>query len=117
DAARAVPDWSGGRFNGETSACIIVLSAGDSGNGELSDGPGLCWLFDDQDQTAGLYGVEKGPRWFLLDPMMRVLGVEATPRPDRLLDAIDRLPPVGADGMAPVLVLPRLFEPELCQAL
>ena len=116
EALDAAPAWND-RFDGETAACLIVLPAEESQAHEVSDGPGLRWLFDDQDATAALYGVEDGPRWFLLDPMMQVLGTETAARPERLLDAMRRLPPLDSRASAPVLVMPRIFEPELCARL
>ncbi|HYM18927.1 MAG TPA: 2OG-Fe(II) oxygenase, partial [Micropepsaceae bacterium] len=63
--------------------------------------------------------------WIVLDPMLRVLQVIPF-RQDRsdiaaLMDYIDALPPVarfaGFELPAPVIVLPRVFEPEFCNKL
>ncbi|MCM2563762.1 2OG-Fe(II) oxygenase [Lutimaribacter sp. EGI FJ00015] len=64
-------------------------------------------------------------QWIVIDPTMRVLA--AIPfRQDRgdvceIMALMDSLPPherfAGVELMAPVLFLPRVFEPELCQHL
>ena len=61
------------------------------------------------------------PFALLLDPMLRVLGVAPVAAIDRLLGLLPGLPAPGLHaGMevpAPVLVLPRVLEPEFCRAL
>jgi len=63
--------------------------------------------------------------WVVIDPTMRVMA--SVPfRPDgsdaaEVLALLDRLPPparfAGFDVQAPILILPRVFEPELCRHL
>ena len=62
----------------------------------------------------------------LLDPLLRVVAVlsyDDSPETHvaRLLTAMASMPPVGApslaDSQAPVLIAPRVFEPELCRML
>lgn len=63
--------------------------------------------------------------WLLLDPTLRVLKVFAfDPGPEKLsalFRELDQLPPpglfAGVELMAPVLYLPNVFEPALCQRL
>lgn len=63
--------------------------------------------------------------WMVLDPMLRVLKVFAfaADGSDRaaVLAYVEALPPperhAGADVQAPVLMLPNIFEPELCRRL
>lgn len=82
--------------------------------------PGLRWLFDDGAARQALE-VEDEPRWVVSDPSLRVMGVAGPDEADRLVGQIEALPPperhAGSATPAPVLVLPRVFEPELCQAL
>ncbi|MCC5970101.1 MAG: 2OG-Fe(II) oxygenase [Pararhodobacter sp.] len=63
------------------------------------------------------------PLWIIADPMLRIIetlpaGVHDT---QAVLDRIERLPPperaTGIALQAPVLYLPRVFEPELCAEL
>jgi hypothetical protein len=92
--------------------------------------PGLRVLWDFDRSVARLYGAapvdpdeeDERPLWCLLDPMLRVLAVVPPPlRPDEAAAfrrSLEGLPDVGvAVGHAPVLALPRVFEPELCRAL
>jgi predicted 2-oxoglutarate/Fe(II)-dependent dioxygenase YbiX/peroxiredoxin len=65
------------------------------------------------------------PMWLLLDPTLRPLGVYAAPADEaavkRMRQRILALPEPELHGamavQAPVLFIPRVFEPELCQAL
>ncbi len=75
---------------------------------------------------AGADGaVDYKPVSFLIDPMLRVMGHQPIDDPEthipRMLEFLRRLPrigpPVMAQTQAPVLVVPRIFEPELCQRL
>ena len=85
------------------------------------------WDFDGAVSRAygvaapGEAGTRYAPGWVLIDPQLRVLEtapIEALPA---LLAHIAALPPpdlhAGTTVPAPVLVLPRIFEPELCRAL
>jgi predicted 2-oxoglutarate/Fe(II)-dependent dioxygenase YbiX/peroxiredoxin len=74
--------------------------------------------------TAAGGGLETyRPHSLVLDPRLRV--IEAIPiegdgsgHIDRALAVVDAQPPVQAiDGFAPVLVLPRVFEPSFCRTL
>lgn len=61
------------------------------------------------------------PVWLLLDPMLRVLETVPMSQTDRLLKRITDLPDfdshAGVPIHAPVLVLPRVFDLDLCRAL
>lgn len=82
--------------------------------------PGLRWLFDDG-SVARLYEAEKQARWVLVDPNLRALRVEGGGRADSLIEAVSSLPApdlhAGAPTFAPVLLAPRIFEPQFCRAL
>ena len=90
------------------------------------DDDALRWFLDDGAIAAGYGalsadGTESG-RWVLIDPSLRVVdwfdGPGAEPR---LLDRLSLLPSpdahAGTPLNAPVLILPRVFEPELCRRL
>ena len=93
--------------------------------------PGIRYFWDFDRVVSGLYGAlqaDGGYRRvsYVLDPLLRVFAVlpfaaTAEAHVRELLAVLDRLPPVGAAYpaplQAPVLVLPRVFEAKLCQAL
>jgi hypothetical protein len=60
-------------------------------------------------------------QWFLLDPMLRVIGNGSVDNIGQLMNAVSALPipalHAGCEVTAPVLLLPRVFEPALCRAL
>lgn len=82
--------------------------------------PGVRWLFD-SGALADLQAGKGAPGWVLVDPAFRVMGVADLDRGQALLATLDRLPDVEAHGgapvSAPVLSLPRIFEPAFCAAL
>ncbi len=94
--------------------------------------PGYRYFFDFDGQMSRAYGIlpKDGGRtarrmWLVLDPDLRVRAVfpfrHDGANLDELLKYLEALPPVGlASGteiQAPVLYLPRVFEPEFCQQL
>ena len=93
--------------------------------------PGLRVMRDPELAVSRAYGlVQPGPAGggpayaptaFLLDPMLRVVAVEPAARLPALIALLRRLPPAaqhaGQETPAPVLLLPRVFEPELCRHL
>lgn len=93
--------------------------------------PGIRYFWDFDRAVSGLYGTLQADGAYrrvsyVLDPLLRVLAVlpfaaTAEAHVRALLEVLDRLPAVGpaypAPVQAPVLVLPRVFEPKLCQAL
>lgn len=99
--------------------------------------PGIRFFWDTDLAIARAYGaVDAAARagqgvlsyrghWLLLDPMLRVVASvafdEAGRHVELVMDLIRRLPEVDAHAgvplFAPVLLLPRVFEPELCRRL
>lgn len=59
--------------------------------------------------------------WLVLDPMLRVLRVAPLDQTDAVMAFVAALPPVsrhaGSALPAPILVVPRVFEPRFCQHL
>ncbi len=97
--------------------------------------PGIRYFWDIDKSVSRLYGAlpEKlgaepesyKPFWVLLDPALRVLDIAAF-RSDHqeiatIMKVIRNLPALddhaGASIQAPVLILPRVFEPDLCKHL
>lgn len=82
--------------------------------------PGVRWLFDQGDIRDQLGGRD-APAWIVVDPAMRVLARARADQGEALLATLGSLPDVDHHGggpvSAPVLSLPRIFEPEFCTAL
>lgn len=98
--------------------------------------PGVRYIWDGDGRVSRLYGALPreestpatdmyAPTWFVLDPALRILNVIPF-RKDRqdlaaIRDALKTLPAVSAcadkSPHAPVLILPRVFEPALCREL
>ncbi len=109
----------------------VSVDASDEAESRLQQSlPGIRYFWDFDLAVSKLYGATpldavQGPKliyrsfWLLLDPMLRVLrSVPITATAD-LLGEIAALPPLESQGQAhaPVLVLPRVLEPELCRDL
>ena len=91
--------------------------------GRVADAiPGVRYLFDDDLSVSRSFGRVSdeertyAPLCLLLDPALRVLAAAPVGHLDTLLAQAAKLPPV-ADMPAPVLVLPRVLEPEMCRQL
>ncbi|MCY1288618.1 PKHD-type hydroxylase YbiX [compost metagenome] len=93
--------------------------------------PGIRFFWDFDRAICNLYGVQQPngairQMTYLLDPRLRVIAVlPVLPGGEGHVDALlallqaqDPIPaPALAQSQAPVLVIPRIFEPSLCQAL
>ncbi|NHB78117.1 redoxin domain-containing protein [Rhodobacter sp. M37P] len=135
NAAYARPDV----FN-DVQACFFGVSVdpGDEAANRVQNRiPGYRHFWDFDLVASRLYGVVAADaqpvgghvafarQWVVIDPTMRVIA--AIPfREDRgdiaaVMAVIDDLPPperyAGVEIMAPILFLPRVFEPELCRHL
>ncbi len=126
-------------FN-DDHACVFAVSIDpeDNGRDRIRDRrPGFRVFWDFDRQVSRLYGVlapndtggapsgrnEKfAPTTFVLDANLRVIAVLPIDDPAaharELTDLVAGLPAIGgSDGFAPVLVLPRVFEPQFCREL
>jgi len=88
--------------------------------------PGLRWFFDPAGELSRLYGAldaagQPHPYWLLLDPTHRTLAALPIADTADLFARLEALPSVaehaGVELCAPVLIAPRVFEPELCRRL
>ena len=109
-------------FNDVQASAFIVVVGEDAEREARRDSiPGLRFLFDADEAVAAQYGAEAEERWLLIDPALHLLAVAAPDRAGWIADQVAGLapPPVhgGFEAMAPVLMTPRIFEPEFCQAL
>jgi predicted 2-oxoglutarate/Fe(II)-dependent dioxygenase YbiX len=83
---------------------------------------GLRWVLDlDQAVSRQFEPSGEPPAWLLLDPTLRVLRSAEIAETADLFASLAALPPpalhAGAAVPAPVLVAPRIFEPEFCARL
>lgn len=122
-------------FDDDRACCFLVTAdPADETGGRLETRlPGIRVFWDHDLLVARLYGAAPVapdsapylPRWVVIDPQMRV--VEVIPFDGtgaavaRLTACLGALPPVGHHNgiaiQAPILFLPRVFEPDLCRRL
>jgi peroxiredoxin len=87
--------------------------------------PGVRFFWDFDCQVARLYGVADAvnlrPAIFLIDPAFRIAMAEPIEETPAVLARLERelanAPALAETSFAPVLTLPRIFEPELCAEL
>jgi predicted 2-oxoglutarate/Fe(II)-dependent dioxygenase YbiX len=87
---------------------------------------GLRWFLDLDGRISRLYGALEDdgadrPQWLILDPGLRVMGRVQLANDPMVFNFLKRLKPPAEHAdtplNAPVLILPRVFEPELCRRL
>lgn len=111
-----------------TNAALIVIGTDpeDERQGRLKDGPGRRVLWDDDGAARRAFralsdGGALRPGWLLLDPMLRVFGVWPLEEGAEAMATLAACPPPGEHAgvplTAPVLVVPRVFEPAFCRRL
>jgi len=105
-------------FDDVKASAFVVLRDPASVQG-ARDMTGLRWVLDHSGAVTKRYG--DAPHWLLLDPTLRVIAAEPIGAEEAMFKRIAALPaPADHAGVrlhAPVLIAPRIFEPELCQAL
>lgn len=117
----------GAVFNGADAAFfgVSVDPADRTERGLVNVDPGVRFFWDFDCAVARLYGVTDGwhlkPSIFLIDPAFRIAMAAPIEAVDAVLDRLEAelaAAPGEAPGLhAPVLTLPRILEPELCQEL
>ena len=126
DAALAALTDNAAQMDDHRLAVFLVLRDEASFGHAQNRSNGLRWFFDPDGALSRLYGALDGagaehPYWLLLDPSHRVLGAFGIEDAAGLFDAIDRLPPVdgyaGVELNAPVLIVPRVLEADMCRRL
>jgi predicted 2-oxoglutarate/Fe(II)-dependent dioxygenase YbiX len=124
-AAAVVPQVSR-LYTGFAVLIVIGTDPEDEAARRITDGPGRRVLWDDSGEALRAFRAaepEGAPRpgWVLLDPQLRVLGVWSLEEGRQAMEMLARLPPAalhaGVEVTAPVLVLPRVFEPGFCRRL
>jgi len=117
----------------DDNACLFCVSTDpdDQKFGRLRQSlPGVRPFWDFDGAVSRLYGAlhgsEDGPSryirfWLVLDPMLRVLYAAPFSQAEVVMRFVADLPPAthhaGTEISAPVLILPRVFEPGFCQHL
>ena len=90
------------------------------------DKPGVRWFLDRDGAVSRGYGALSAdgadqPYWLILDPTLRVYDQGSMAESDRIFQVLAALPTAddhaGGPMFAPVLVVPRVFEPEVCRRL
>lgn len=124
-AAMAVIQANEARFDQRTLICFCVVHDPE-GVSQAQDRLGVRWFLDRDGAISRRFGAitpegEEAPHWCLLDPTLRVLLTGTMADTDRVFTALRVLPApddhAGAPLHAPVLVVPRVFEPEMCRRL
>ena len=104
----------------------VSVDPADRDQREIADSePGVRFFWDFDCAVSRLYGVADDqhlrPAIFLIDPAFRIAmaePIENTPQViERLRQELAGRPSLADSPTAPVLILPRIFEPELCATL
>lgn len=107
------------RLFDEVKACALVLYRDPAMTAGLRDTRGLRWMLDAGGHITRRYGPE--PHWLLLDPTLRAMATAPIEAGEAFLARVAALPAPAAHAgtplHAPILIVPRIFEPELCEAL
>jgi predicted 2-oxoglutarate/Fe(II)-dependent dioxygenase YbiX len=118
----------------DARACLfgVTVDPTDQQQGRIKeDLPGIRFFWDFDLKVSKLYGA--APRdaaegsvavrqfWLVLDPMLRVMAGFPFDQGEAVFAYLRSLPDparhVGYEVQAPILILPRVFEPEFCQRL
>jgi predicted 2-oxoglutarate/Fe(II)-dependent dioxygenase YbiX/peroxiredoxin len=106
-------------FDDAKATCLVVVRDPETAAG-TRDLTGLRWMIDLDGAVSRRFGAQAA-QWLLLDPTLRVIGSAGMEQTGKVLNAVAQLPPPAAHAgvplHAPVLTLPRVFEPEFCEAL
>ncbi len=106
------------------SAFVVVRDPATAAT--ATDMTGLRWFLDLDGAVSRLYGAlgkdgSEAPMWLILDPALRVVGRVQLGNPRMIFSALSRLGApsehAGVPLHAPILIAPRIFEPELCARL
>lgn len=126
DAAITALDARIHRFDDHKLTAFLVIRDAVSIAQARNRPRGVRWFFDAEGHVSRLYGAlddagGEHPYWLLLDPMHRTLAALPIAQTVALSDAIEALPAVdafaGVELNAPALIVPRVFDPELCERL
>ncbi|MEI6158676.1 MAG: 2OG-Fe(II) oxygenase [Roseococcus sp.] len=123
EVAKALAEFAAGAMTvldgGRVAALLISADAQDRAASRIPQRiPEYRAIWDETGEVTGKLG---GPAWLLLDPTQRLFARWPLTRTAGMLATLAHLPPpalhAGIATPAPVLVVPRLFAPELCRTL
>ena len=126
DAAFAVFTAHRKLFDDNNLTAFLVLRDAESIAQARNQLPGLRWFLDAEGRLSRLYGaLDAGggahPYWLLLDPMLRAVRAAPMAQSAEFFAALAALPTAeqhaGVEIVAPVAIVPRVFEPDLCRRL
>lgn len=110
-------------------ACFfgVTVDPHDAAEGRIAQRvPGIRWFLDYDMSVSRLYRAVRGaegapkylPYWLLLDSTMRVIAHAPIDQGDRIFATLETVIAAGIEqSSAPILMVPRVLEPELCQEL
>jgi hypothetical protein len=93
---------------------------------EARDRNGLRWFLDADGELSRLYGAlaldgTETPIWVVIDPSLRILFITPMAETEQMFARLRTLPAAddhaGTLLHAPVMIVPRLFDPDLCRRL
>lgn len=113
------------RFSGNTHLFFGVLPDSASFEAVRRDLP-FRWFNDDSGAIRKLYRAENedgtvDPQWVAIDPSMRIISTAPLHMGEELIESLLQMGApddhAGVPMHAPVLIVPRIFEPEMCRRL
>ena len=125
-AAKAAFSSRRALFDDQNLAAFLVLRDAEPIAQARNQPPGLRWFLDAEGEVSRRYGAlgadgTAHPYWLLLDPSHRTLWAGGIGETEAMIAQLDSLPApddyAGVDLFAPVLIIPRVFEPEVCREL
>ncbi|MBL8555671.1 MAG: 2OG-Fe(II) oxygenase [Phenylobacterium sp.] len=126
DAAVALVRANAKHFQVEQRIFFGVLPDRASFDACAGDGPPMRWFDDSEGHVRRLFGAEGPdgqvvPEWVVVDPSMRVIGCAPLDRGPQVIASLLRFGSpddhAGVPLHAPVLIVPRVFEPDFCRQL
>jgi predicted 2-oxoglutarate/Fe(II)-dependent dioxygenase YbiX/peroxiredoxin len=109
----------------DTQACFfgITVDPSDAAQGRIAQAlPGIRFFLDYDRAVSRLYGADGGngqyrPHWLLLDRALRIQGLFPIDAGAAALAALEAAVEAPPPPHAPILVVPDIFEPQLCRHL
>jgi predicted 2-oxoglutarate/Fe(II)-dependent dioxygenase YbiX len=129
DAALSAVQAHRSLFDDRKLSTFLVVRDAATIAGAQNQEPGIRWFGDGEGAVSRLYGALDGeaaggaehPYWLVLDPAHRVLERFAITNVAGLFATLATLPKAddyaGPELVAPVLIVPRVFQPDLCKRL
>jgi len=111
----------GPRIDGWTFLVFVILREPEAIAEARDEPPGLRFILDADGEMMRQFQFDEAGGWLLLDPTLRALASAPVDDADALFGMIETLPRpedhAGAPLHAPILIAPRIFEPEICRQL